>query len=432
MRLHADATNSHAERPFILGHSKSAAGIAVLLLLGAAAIFAPGCGTQGSYTKAHTSTAKEKMNALKSATEFQMAHQALLAGDLEKAMRHCDHSIQLNDKVARTWVLRGRIMSELNQVDTAIDAFAKAETLDPESIDAQYYQGVIAERLGRKEEALKRFSAASNLDPANAQYAIATAESLIDLGRIDEARTLLTSREERFRNNAGVRQALGHIELLSGKPELALHYFEEGLLLSPDDPSISEDVLTTRIDLGRYAQAEPLAAKLLAKKDFKDRRDLRIKHARCLVALNRPVEARELLLNLTRGTEGASDIETWIALGQVSYTLRDNARVREAAGRVIALDANRPEGYVLRGFFQKRINNHAEAARAFARAVSIAPTAEHWMLLGMSQQDMGKTDDAAQSFAEALRIEPGNTSARTMLAAINTVRTTAGAATGDE
>ena len=44
-----------------------------------------GCGGgHGKYTQEHISLAKEKMSFLKSATEWDLARQAFLSGDLEK------------------------------------------------------------------------------------------------------------------------------------------------------------------------------------------------------------------------------------------------------------------------------------------------------------------------------------------------------------
>jgi len=69
-----------------------------------ASLLITGCGSHGRYTKEHVSNAKLKMNMLKAATEYQMAHQAFLAGDLEKAATHVDYSIGLSEKVTKSHV----------------------------------------------------------------------------------------------------------------------------------------------------------------------------------------------------------------------------------------------------------------------------------------------------------------------------------------
>src|SRR5262245_8626524 len=98
-----NSNRAHTGR--ILGHSlQTAIGIGVLAFLGWAALAAPGCG-HGRYTREHISAAKTKMEALKSATEYKMAEQAFLSGDLPKALKHVEYSLSLNNPVAKSHVL---------------------------------------------------------------------------------------------------------------------------------------------------------------------------------------------------------------------------------------------------------------------------------------------------------------------------------------
>ena len=66
--------------------------------------------------------------------------------------------------------------------------------------------------------------------------------------------------------------------------------------------------------------------------------------AKCLLQMERPVDARDLLLKVTAESSGTADTDAWIELGQVSYILQDFPKVRSAAGRVIVLAPTRPEG----------------------------------------------------------------------------------------
>ncbi|MCX5689716.1 MAG: hypothetical protein NTV94_08035 [Planctomycetota bacterium] len=174
-----------------------------------------GCG-HGRYTTEHTNAAKAKMNMLKSATEYQMAYQAFMAGDLDKAASHVDYSLSLTETVPKSHVLKGRVMMEKGDLEKATICFQQAQKLDEKNVEAAYYQGVLAERVARKEEALKYYQQAADIEPANAQYSIAAAEMLIDLTRIDEADAYLRARLDRFVNNAGVKQVMGNIAMLRG------------------------------------------------------------------------------------------------------------------------------------------------------------------------------------------------------------------------
>src|SRR5690606_30123468 len=250
-----------------------------------------------------------------------------------------------NGSVPKSHVLRGRILMEMGNMEGGIGSLRTAESLDPQNIDAQYFLGVAHERIGDSAEAAQRYARASELDPSRAMYAIAAAEMMIDQDQVDEAESFLVSRKQDFEYSAGVRQTLGHIALLRGDGETAVGLFTEARFMAPEDPSVMEDLARAEVATGRYAEAEYNLSQLLKKEEFASRPDLLHMRARCLVELDRPVEARDVLVKITDSEQGAKDVEAWIQLGHVSYVIKDQARLRSSASRAIALAPNRPEGY---------------------------------------------------------------------------------------
>src|SRR5256885_11841798 len=99
---------------------------------------------------------------------------------------------------------------EMGDVEGASESFVQAQKIDPKSVDAEYFQGVLAERIDRRDEALSHYQAACELDPTNPQYAIAAAEMMIEAGDLGKAETFLLGRANTFDHNAGIRQTLGH------------------------------------------------------------------------------------------------------------------------------------------------------------------------------------------------------------------------------
>lgn len=387
---------------------------AALLLAGLGA-----CGTK-HYTAEHKNAAKVRMEQMKSATEWQMAHQAFLAGDLAKALRHVNYSIELNENVVKSHVLRGRIHMEMGQLEQASASFAAGEALDGKNVDVWYFQGILAERIDRKEEALRRYRGAGELDGTNAQYAVAAAEMMIALDRTEEAEAYLQERGSGFDHSAGVKQTLGHIAMLRDEPAKAATLFNEARLLAPDDSAIIEDLVRAYITTANYADAEMHLARLLAKADGQGRRDLQHLRAKCLLQLERPVEARDLLVKLTSDSAGTADTESWIELGQVSYLLSDFAKVRTAASRLIVTAPDRAEGYVLRGLFLRSTKDLAGAEQNFRKAISIKNEPDTCILLGMTYRDLNRHAEARACFQEALRLNPGDATATKLLASAAT------------
>lgn len=362
------------------------------LVLGAAvaaALLGAGCGSHGKYTEQHISAAKEKMQAMKSATEWEMARQAFLAGDLEKAKKGVDRSIALNPNVAKSHVLRGRVMMEMGDLEQAANSLLTARTIDPSYVEGAYYLGICYERFTQKDKALEAYKQAAELDQAAPQYAIAAAEMMIDLDQVDEAQEYLETRRATFEHNAGVRQALGHIALIKGDKARAVMLFGEARLLAPDDQAILEDLARAQVEVGQFADAENNLAKLLSSPDYKARRDLLLTRARCLVQVERPMEAREILLGLTGDQSGSADIEAWIELGNVAYLLKDLQRVRLASTRAVAIAPTRAEGYLLRALYQRRTGDFAGARGNLDKAVQLGAGAEAAGLIAVVEQELG-------------------------------------------
>ena len=173
-----------------------------------ALVLLAGCAGHGAYTSEGLSIAQQRAAQLKSGTEYSMAMQAFNAGDLDRAMKRIDTSLAANAEVAKSHILKGRILAEKGQLGPAMTSLDQAIAIDATDFEAWYYQGVIFERLSRPADAMTRFQKAAELDPTNAQYLIAAAETMIDQGLIDQARDLLLAANDRFEHNAATRQTL--------------------------------------------------------------------------------------------------------------------------------------------------------------------------------------------------------------------------------
>ncbi len=394
----------------------SRAVLGVLAIVGAAL---SGCSGHGEHTSATLTAATERMAAFKSGVEWDMARQQFLAGDLEKALRTVDKSIALNGSVARSHTLRGRILMEQGRLEAARESFATARAIDPSFVEAHYYEGVALERLSDIDGALERYLAAADLDGDNPQHLIAAADMLIEQRRPDDAERMLRSRLARLPHNPGIRQTLGHIATLRGETDRAADLLDEARLLAPDDLTILEELARAQVEAQRYGEAEFNLSRVIAADKARARRDLQHLRARCLVALNRPLEARDVLLGLTRDAEGAADVAAWSDLGRVALKLKDPARVRIAAGRIAALSPASTDATLLLALLQREQGNLGGAL-----ALLDAAAAEHpgdpavWKARGLILKELGRSGDAADSLARALALSPGDAQASSMLTAV--------------
>jgi tetratricopeptide (TPR) repeat protein len=373
------------------------------------ALVLSGCASQGQYTRDGKSMAQARLDALKSQTEHEMAVEALLSGDRDKANRHCEKAITLNPKSPSHLTLRGRIMLEQGDLQKAAQALDLAESYAPDSVDVHYYQGLLAERVQRKDEALTRYVRAAELDQTDPQYPIAASEMMIDLGRLDEAEQYLLSKHEVFSHTPGIVQSLGHIALMKNDLATAERRFTDARTLNPDEPTILEDLARAQYMNGNYADAQNTLAKLTRQQGMTQRRDLLHMRARCLMELGRNIEARDVLVALTKTDEGETDAEAWISLGQVAYQLRDGTKLRQAFTRIIAIAPQRPEGYILKGLHQRRSGDDAGAEQSFKKALGFEQSSQNYTLLGLAQLRQGKAAEAQKSFQAAAAADPSDT-----------------------
>jgi tetratricopeptide (TPR) repeat protein len=370
----------------------------------------------GKTTSEALKRANERQMGMKAANEYDQAKQCYFAGEMDKADKYINKCIQLNPAVPKSYVLKGRIQLEKGDLEQALLAFQKAEALEPRDIESQYYQGIVYERFSKLDLALTHFTAAADAEPSNAQYAVAVAETQVDLGQLDEAEKFLTSRAASFEHNAGIKQSLGHIAMLRKDYEKAVTIFNEARLLASDDSTILEDLVHAQIQTGRYADAEFNLARLLKMEGNKDRRDLLQTRARCLTMLDRPLEARDVLILLTDGDEGQRDVEAWIELGNCCYAIKDMNRTRQAWQRITAIAPERSEGWVLKALYQRKTGDSEGALKTISRAVERrGESVDPLILQGLIYRDLGQSLEARTCFTLALNEQPDNDAAQKAL-----------------
>lgn len=383
----------------------------------------------GKHVQKHKEMAEERLSQLKSGTEWQMAKQRFLAGDLKRAREGAERSIALNGNVGKSHLLLGRIELEEGDLESAMRSFARAQELEPENAESFYYQGLVFERIGQSQRAYDAYAKAAELDVTDPQYAVAAAEMLMEMGRLQDAEAMLRDRIDRFELNPAIYQTLGHIAMLLENPSHAAGLFGQASMLAPDDTRIMEDLIRAQIASGDFAEAEYHLGRLLGAEEHADRRDLMHLRAQCLIRLNQPVEAREILLELTADAEGKRDLMAWERLGQVAALLDDQARLRTASQRLIAMRPDRASGYILRAMYHRASGDLDKALRDATFATQRAANdASMHVFRGVILQDMGRNVEAAKMFAMATRLDPAHQAAAQLWRASQNNTTNAGTA----
>ncbi len=105
-----------------------------------------------------------------------------------------DQALALNPELADAYASRGILLQKQGDFAGAESALASAVSLDPSHVMAHMWRGNAALAMGRLSTAYEYYRTAFGLDPQHPAVAHNYVNTLIELGRYDEARNILASR----------------------------------------------------------------------------------------------------------------------------------------------------------------------------------------------------------------------------------------------
>lgn len=389
--------------------------IALILLL---SLSFAGC--TGRSRKQWRGESADRWNALRSAAMLDMAEQQFDSGAIDSAEKTVREAAAIDPKHAGLHLLAGRIALERSQLERAFRMFELATSFDPRSAEGFYYQGIVLQRWENLDAALMNYQKAYDLDPENPARLLAVAETMVSLGRMDEAIALLESKKVYFDQNAGCRAMLGHLYAMKNLPEKAVENFQQAALLDPTNGRVLEELATNQAAAGRTKEAVESYKALIARPEYAGRADLLRALATAESEIGRHDEARQVYIDLTRAQpENTND---WIRLGEICWKLEDTGGTLIAANRAINLEPKRHEGYLLAGLVWQKRGRLDDALKMFDRAAALAPTNSTPLLLrGISLQKADRNAAAAEAYTQALQRNPGDPRAERLLSQVSRV-----------
>jgi Tfp pilus assembly protein PilF len=363
-----------------------------------------GCNGPTTRGKQMRKEAYTRMDAVNARLVHEQAVTAFETGQLDRARTLMEEAIERYPKEAAWYVLMGRILLEQHRLDSAKRMFEHALTIDDTSSECNYYLGVVHERWSNDETAADHFSGAVEKDPDRPQYVLAAAEALIASGSLEESRVLIESRMEHFEHHAGLRHLLAQIELLSGDPESAASHCEAARLLSPNDEGIAHDLAVMR-----FASAD-WAGTLAAIDDARHRTGetapvLQRLEARSLMAMDRSVEARDVLRQLCNRTP--SEAALWRELGLLGWDVADWNSVAEAGKRLSGLGEYPCEQGLFTALFNRSRGDYQAAATELESLAERFPDRpEVWAVLAGVRSVLNDMDGSAEALELAVKWAP--------------------------
>ncbi|MEM7681817.1 MAG: tetratricopeptide repeat protein [Planctomycetota bacterium] len=358
---------------------------------------------------------------VRSALMIELAEGHFNAGQLDEAERVVSDAAQIDPSSPGLYLLAGRIALERGQLERSTHYFDMAAALDEKDPEPHYYTGVVLQRWKQPEAALAAYAQAHERRKDDPGYVLAMSEMLVASARPDDAIALLESKAVYFDQNAGLRAALGHLYTMQHQASNAVRAFEEAALLDPDNPTHVEELAQAYLANGQDQKAADTLEMLLEDVDETARIDLRRTLVAAYARIGRIDAAKQVLLRLARA--GVAESNDWVQLGRFALKTKDADNALFAANRVIRLDPERPDGYMIAGLAWKQRNVDHNALTMFDRAAQADldnPTP--LVLRGIILQKAGKTAAARDAYQKAAARAPQDPRAQKLLAALDVDR----------
>lgn len=265
--------------------------------------------------------------------------------------------------------LLGMIHFRLGQPERAVDVYARALRVNPDSAQAHNNWGIALDHLGRRDEAILSYERALELDPGLAQAHTNLANALTRLGRLDEAVSrygkaleLDPANAQAHSNRAGALAGLGRFDE-------AIEDYRKAIEIDPDLADAHIGLGNAQYRVGRLEDAVDsyIEGIELAPDDAEAHNNL----GRALRRLGRPGDALAWF-------SGALEIRPEFAAAcfNLGLALDDLGKCEEALAsfdRALRLKPDYPEAWNNRGLVLDFLGETGEAADSYARALELKP-----------------------------------------------------------
>jgi Flp pilus assembly protein TadD len=306
---------------------------------------------------------------------YDQALQAFHAGQFEPALQHIDKAIARFPKEGDYPLLRGRILLEMKRMDLARESFAKAAELSPMAADPHYYLGIVLQRWNELDKAAAEYAKAAELAPSQLQYVAAECETLVAAGRLADAEARLDAVGKTFEFSPVLDRVRADIAGQRGDLEARARWLATARLRTEPAKAqpLMEEIAATAFERGKWSDCI-MALEDETMTEASKRPDMVRLRARCLLMLDRPREARDLMLSL----RGHSDTDGRNAtiLGLAAMRLGDTNRMIEAGQSLTQSRPGSADGWVLLGVAALERGDKAEATRLLTEAAAREPSRE--------------------------------------------------------
>ncbi len=272
-------------------------------------------------------------------------------------------------------------------------ALANAEALQPTESRWPYYIGLARRLAGDFDGAHQAYERALQLQPDDIAVRFRVAQMDHELGRDDEAATLLNKVIADAPNTAIAHKLLGEIAAMRDDPAAAITHYEAVLALQPKASSVHSPLALAYGKIGDSAKA---------------------REHRALIGTAPPTIDDPLQRDLEQLKVGPS---AWIIQADHALDIGDPVAAATLATKALSQDAGAVRAYLYLGDARADLGDREGAIEAYQKAAALDPSNDKIHAeLGKRLAESGLLDAAEAAYHQALKQDPTNADASLGLA----------------
>lgn len=362
--------------------------------------------------------AKAQWNNARAGVLASLARDQYNAGNFDNCAKTLKDALTLAPKNPNLRMLSAKLAIERGQLELADSELKIARELAPKNAEADYLSGVVQQRWANPQAALTYYDSALVKNSGELSYLLAKAETLVALGRSDEALAALRERVVFFEHSAAIRDAMGQLLLQRGETVAAVDMLRQATILATDDITIREHLALALFQAGRQREAGDMFAKLVKDDALATRGDLWMALGECRLSENDNRGAREAFETAARLQPSSSQV--FLCIGKVALKTADYKRAEMALRKSMSLDESSSEANLLLGYLRIKQDRNEEALHAFRRASALDPADTiSQCMIGLALKKLGRHDEAVVYYGRVLQQNPNDPLAAKLMASLD-------------
>ncbi len=382
-----------------------------------------------------TKTERQRLTLDPEAKRFLVAgEQAYKDGRFHVALALSDSAERYAPDLADVHFLRGRIYTDLNQIEIANAAYREALLTDPEYKGAHMNLGVNLHRRAKLHDAIKEFKSEEALGP-NPRLYLEMGRVYAQLGVADSAKMAFEQSLALDSTSATTYMWYGQLYEEMGEFDRALEYSRKGLALRPENLDYQYIIGSQLMRMGKSEEALPYLQAVAEQRPWHHAAQYNLgqvlvrlgREKEGQVYLDRATEAQQITQEINELNDELSrtpdDLETWMKLAEAHRKAGMYDKVVEALKVAVTVDPGNLGLHINLGSAMMEAGDTEGAIRRYRLVLELDPNlSDAWLNLGVAYANAGRYDEARKAWERVLQLRPVHRQAKAYLAQLSTLQ----------